>query len=155
MTVFSQAQNFILFRELKTSGTDGGTFTLGAWRRRALNEETSDDGEHASLAGEQITLDAGTYICKISAPATQVDRHRIRLQNITAGTTIAYGTSEQSWATDGTQTRSFLTAKFSIGASKVLEVQHRSSATKATVGFGYASGLAEEVYTVAEFWKVG
>ena len=37
--------------------------------------------------------------------------------------------------------------------TKVLEVRHRCSSTRANDGFGLAANLTTEVYTVAEFFK--
>jgi hypothetical protein len=49
--------------------------------------------------------------------------------------------------------------RFTIGASKALEIQHRVASGRATYGYGIAAGggftVAEEIYTVVELWKVG
>lgn len=148
------ALDYILIRDEKAQNTGGGTFTSGAWQTRDLNTEVVDTGGHASLAANQITLAAGTYRYRISAPAFSVDRHQARLQNITDGTTIEEGTSEYSANSSAiATTQSVLAGRFTIAASKVLEVQHRCGTTRATVGFGSESNFTTEVYTVVELWR--
>lgn len=147
--------DYIHIRDEKASGVAGGGFTLGAWRTRDLTVELDDTGGDVVLAANQITLQAGTYTCLISCPARRVILHKARLQNITDGTTILVGTSESTTsATVNDQTRSFIVGRFTLAAPKVLEVQHRSSATRAGDGFGAACGFGVvEVYTEVELWK--
>jgi hypothetical protein len=147
----SAPQNYVLIRDEKASGTVGGTFTAGAWRTRDLNTELNDTDGLASVAANQITLAAGTYECVCSAPADSVGLHRLRLQNITDVTTTLLGTSESA----DKHSRSFVRGLFTLAASKVLEVQHQCTVTKATFGFGKAAGIGVvEVYTVAQFRKL-
>lgn len=150
------SRDYILIRDEKTQNTNGGTFTSGAWQTRTLNTEVNDAGGHSSLASNQITLAAGTYEVEISVPAFYVRRHQARLQNITDATTTLTGTSEVAY--DGTTlavTRSIIKGRFTIASSKTFEVQHHCEITEATNGFGVACNFTTEVYTVAEFWKVG
>lgn len=146
--------DYILIREEQTSGTNGGTFTNGAWQTRVLNTEVVDTGSYSSIAGNQITLAAGTYRIRASAPASEVDQHQMRLQNITDATTVAYGSTEDAPA--GSASRSFLQYRFTIATAKVFEIQHRCTTTVATTGFGTASGFGNtEVYTVVELEREG
>ena len=146
--------SYAIIADEKSSGTDGGTFTLGAWRTRDLNTEIADPDGIVSISSNQFTLQAGTYLVKASAPAYRVVRHQIKLYNATDSTDIARGTSEQSHISYLTQNRSFLFARFTLSAAKALEIQHYSSHTHATEGFGYAAenGLGEQ-YTVVEIYK--
>ena len=147
--------NYIRIIDEKPANTDGGTFTQGAWRTRVLNTESSDGGGHAALASDQITLAAGTYICKITAPAHKVSAHKIKLYNTTGGANILVGTSATTDNTDAVQTISIISGRFTIAASQALEVQHRCTTTTNTTGFGNANNVSEvEVYTMAEFWRV-
>ena len=146
--------SYVKVSDVKTGGTDGGTFTLGAWRTRVLNYEDSDTDSICSLSSNQITLSAGTYICSISAPATSVNRHKAKLRNTTASTNLLTGTSE--FAYPNVSNRSFISGKFTVAASQALEVQHVCETSNTTYGFGVATNAGvPEVYTVAEFWKVG
>lgn len=146
--------DYILIRDEKADGTAGGTFTLGAWQTRTLNTETVDTGSHSAVAANQITLQAGTYRFRATAPAYKVDTHRLRLQNITAGTTVATGPAMRSAAAGDDIMLATVEGRFTIAAPTVYEVQHRSSATKATDGFGLAATFGiNEVFAQVEFWR--
>ena len=152
-------RDYILIRDVKAAGVNGGTFTSGAWRTRDLTEKTSDAGGNASLAANRITLEAGTYEFHIRCPASdttsEIGLHQARLYNVTDGSVVSYGTSEYSVVSGYVTTSSIVVGKFTIASSKVFEVQHRSQGTVTTCGFGRATNFGgEEVYTVAEFWKV-
>jgi len=154
LTVVRCFRDYILIRDVKAPGTQGGTFTSGAWQTRDLTEETFDDGGHAGLGANQITLAAGTYEFRIQAPAYEVGGHQIRLYNVTDATVIALGSSARcGYLNIG---YSIAVGKFTISGSKVLRVEHYGEVTYATTGFGryVNNGGVNEVYTIAEFWKV-
>ncbi len=146
--------DYICIRDQKAQGTDGGTFTSGAWQKRDLNTEASDDGNHASIASSQITLEAGTYVVQISAPAFRVSNHQARLQDITHTATLLTGTSELNAAGSAAAgTRSHIAGKITLTETTVLELQHRCATTKTTDGFGAQCNLTTEVYSIVELWK--
>ena len=141
------------------SGTDGGGFTAAAWRKRDINTEDSDTAAIGAIAGNVLTLDAGTYICSASCPGHSVGCHTARLQNTTAGTTLLTGTTANTTTTytaEATLTRSFINGLFTVAAGQALELQHYCSDTRATDGFGRANGIAttSEVYSTIELWRV-
>lgn len=155
LSAAQRSLDYLEYRDEKAAGTDGGGFTSGAWQTRTLNTEKFDTGNHGSLAANQITLAAGTYEADISCPAGVVADHQARLYNITDAATTLVGTSEYTGTGNTTYTRSRVTGRFTIAGSKVFEVQHRCTTTKATDGFGNAANFGEtEIYTVARFWKV-
>lgn len=146
--------DYILIRDEKADGTAGGTFTSGSWQTRTLNTETVDTGTHAAVAANQITLQAGTYRFRATAPAYKVDTHRLRLQNITAGTTVATGPAMRAAAAGDDIMLATVEGRFTIAGATVFEVQHRSSATKATDGFGLAATFGtNEVFAQIELWR--
>lgn len=149
-------RDYILIRDVKASGVNGGTFTSGAWRTRDLIQKTSDDGGHAGLGANRITLAAGTYECSILCPAVYNNNHQARLYNVSDSVVVAYGTNAETDAvSQHTTSYSIIKCRFTIVTSKVFEIQHRCSQTCATLGFGSANSFGgEEVYTIAEFWKV-
>jgi len=156
-TYVDTRSSYVKVSDVKASGVAGGGFDNGAWRTRDINTEDSDDDSICSLAANQITLSAGDYECRISAPAIQVSNHKLKLRNITGGADILIGTSEYSSNSGAyAYTRSFVVGKFTIAAAQALEVQHYAHNTKITDGFGLACSFGvDEVYTIAEFWKVG
>lgn len=146
---------YLEYQDQKAQNTAGGTFTLGAWRTRVLNTEVADTGGHGTLASNQITLDAGNYIVHATAPAYKVDRHKLRLQNVTDAVTVL-NLGRSSYASNAFNGFSVadLIGKFTIAASKALELQHFCGTTEATDGFGVESNFAIEVYSIVRLWKI-
>jgi hypothetical protein len=153
ITAAAQAA-YILLQDQKAQNTEGGTFTSGAWQTRTLNTEVTDTGGNCSLSSNQFTLSAGTYEILAIAPAALVNRHQIRLQNVTAGTTLLTGKPSISGATDNTQTDSILVGRFTVAASQALEIQHQCQTTYGVSGFGLAANFTTEVYTVVVLRRV-
>lgn len=150
----------VIVQDQKSTGTEGGGFTSGAWRTRDLNTEVTDSGSNASVASNQITLAAGTYDVYISCPAYAVGRHAARLQDITNTATLlsshAGGISTSTGAT-GVMSLSIIEGTITLSGSTVLEIQHQCSSTKASDGLGTSAGagftVGYEVYTTARFLK--
>lgn len=144
--------DYILLRDEKASGTDGGGSTLGSWLTRDINTEVVDTGNNAAIATNQITLQPGTYRFDAFSTLFFSGEVRLRLQNITDATTvdISVNVGTHSGAADLV----YLSGRFTIAAAKVLELQYRSSATKATNGLGVASTFGvNEIYSEIKFWK--
>lgn len=148
--------NVAIFRDEKASGTDGGTFTSGAWQTRTLNTTVFNGISGASLASDQVTLPAGTYEIEASAPARQVNHNQLRLYNVTDAATAIVGTSEisESGGTIATP-RSFVTGIITIASTKAFRLEHRAASTFATSGFGAANAFGEvEVYATIKIKKI-
>jgi hypothetical protein len=146
---------YLIVRDEKANNTQGGGFTSSAWRTRDLQTTPVNTISGASVGSNQITLPAGTYSILASAPAFKVASHVTRLYNITDSAETIIGTIEQSAAADTITTRSFINGNFTIAGTKTFEIQHYSSATQATNGFGSAGGLGVvEVYTSVYIEKV-
>jgi hypothetical protein len=153
LTAARDFRDYILIRDIKAAGVDGGTFTSGAWRTRDLTEESSDVGGHAGLGANRITLAAGTYEFEVTAPAGLVGSHQVRLYNISDASIVTSGSVMYNGV--ACVTRSEACGRFTITSPKVFEVQHRCSSTQATTGFGKACNFGSwEQYTIAKFWKV-
>ncbi len=133
-------------QDQKASGTSAGTFTAGAWQTRTLNTAVINTITGASLASNQITLPAGTYKINCTLPALSVDQHQARLQNITDGTTTLLSGCFRSWSSSADSTPADFFGIFTIASTKVFEVQHRCSVTRAADGFGTAASFGTEVY---------
>jgi hypothetical protein len=145
----------IFVQDQKTSGTNGGSFTSGAWRVRDLNTQVSNSITGASLSGNQITLPPGTYSVDAFATATDVLRHRIRLQNISGSTVSVYGPSITASIASSNCTPAILKAAFTLASTTVLELQHRCETTNASAeGRGYATNWATEIYASVQIVKL-
>jgi len=141
--------------EVQTSGTNGGTFTSGAWQTRTLNTLSDPTGIVTSLSSNQFTLPAGEYYIDVAAPAVQVDHHKAKLRNITDSTDALIGSNNFCNAGATVMNHSLIKGRIVLTASKTFEIQHRCSTTFATAGFGGPSNFSvEEVYTQVKITKV-
>ena len=141
-------------QDQKSSGTSGGTITSGDWRTRDINTVVTNEITGASLSSNQITLPTGTYYIQTSAPAYNSNNHKIKLKNTTDSSDTIVGTSEYDYTGAVTQTRSFLSGRFTIAAQKVFEIQHRVNNTSSGNGGGIASGYSvTEVFTDIQIWR--
>jgi hypothetical protein len=143
-------------RDEKSNGTAGGDFTSGAWQTRTLNTSLTNEISGASLSSNQIILPSGTYYIHASAGAYSVDRHKLKLRNTTDSSDTLIGTAEQCENAGTVSNRSFVIGRFTIGAQKTFELQHRCTTTITGNGFGLSStfGTEIEVYADVQIWKV-
>lgn len=146
-----------IIEDQRTSGTHGGTATSGAWQTRVLNTLVRNNGSVvANLTGNQFQLNTGTYYVEWDTPAYLCATHKSRLQNVTDGTTVAYGTSARSpVAADIAQTSSLGCIVFTLAANKAFEIQHQVTTTATTAGFGTATFYGTETYTRVKITKLG
>lgn len=147
-------QSYAKFLYTVASGTDGGTATATTWVTRPINTEETDADGIGTLASNQIFLGGGTYRTLIVCVGYHLNgRWANRLRNVTDGTTIL--TSTSGYGVDG-MCPTVIQGQFTIVSGKALEVQHYATSTQNTNGLGANVGTGEkEVFTVAEFWKVG
>jgi hypothetical protein len=145
------------FVDSKATGTNGGTFTNGAWRTRDLNTSVFNNITSCSLSSNQISLPAGTYTISAQAPAFEVHENQTRFYNITDSTVELIGSS--AYNSLGTiVANSFIYGTFTIAATKTYELQHRCVITKSTNGFGVDNNAAfslNNYYSQITITKVG
>ena len=145
----------MILRDEKANNTAGGIFTSGSWRTRILNDVILNTIAGASLSSSQITLPVGLYLIKASAPAFNVDRHKIKLANITDTSDELIGTSEYN-VNAHAQTVSLMDGFIELTGEKVLELQHIAFQTSTPSGFGIASNFSVvEVYSTITIEKIG
>ena len=144
-------------KDVKTSGTAGGTFTSGSYQTRTLNTTEGDFGLFGTLSSNQFSLSAGTYEIEASAPGFAVDAHKAIIYNITDAATELLGTSEFADNAGATahSTISRISGEITITTNKTFEVRHRAQTTQATIGFGNASTFGDdELYSVVKIRKI-
>lgn len=146
---------FTVANETQPSGTQGGTFTSGAWRTRTINTITPTQ-TWASISANQVTLTAGAYFISASAPCYRVDSNAIRFFNITDSTEdILGGVSSAVNGVQGSIIRAVLSGQITITGTKVFELQHQSQTTFASFGFGFAAGIGfNEVYSIVSIERL-
>jgi len=153
--------NLFYIEDQKTNGTAGGASVAATQNVRDLNASVVSNITSASLSANQITLPAGTYWIEFEAPArsgVNELKHKARLRNITDASTPIVGSSEDTAALNNDQavTKSCGAGLVTIGATKVFELQHYTSVSVATNGFGVAVSSGDiEVYSRIKIWKVG
>lgn len=142
-----------IIEDQKAQNTDGGTFTSGADRTRVLNTLTYNRNTVvSSLASNQFTLPAGSWIINWCAPAYTVDRHQSFLYDITAGAEVRRGSSEVAGATGQGSNASTGMARVTPSGNNVYEIRHRCQSSVLTQGFGTAGNFGIEVYTRVMIW---
>lgn len=150
-----QSPQIMIVADQKTISTNGGTFVSPGFQRRDLNTVRLNNIVGASLAANQITLPAGTYLVEAAVPALRVNSHIARLQNVSDSTTALTGTSEVTEQAGAiVSNKSLILGSFTISAPKTFEVQHACTIGFVTSGFGQASGLAAETYTTVVIRKL-
>jgi hypothetical protein len=143
-----------IFREEQANGTSGGTFTSGSYLKRVLNTTVVNNITGCSIASSVITLPAGTYAVTATAPAAEVGRNKIRLQNTTASSTISIGTNQSSNTVDGFNVANLSTV-FTLSVSSNIELQHRCGNTIASYGLGFADSFSDtEVYATIVIQRI-
>lgn len=151
----SGIEPYIMVQDQKAQNTSGGTFTSGADQTRDLNTIVTDTHSLATLDSNVLTLPGGVWRCLIMCPATNVDRHQAWLRNDTDGTVLLRGGSSVCGTVATEMTLSVIQGRFLLPSPKGLKVMHRCQTTSATRGFGYEANFGIEIFTTAEFWKVG
>jgi hypothetical protein len=142
-------------KDVKPSGTAGGTFTSGAWQTRTLNT-VEGDGSIVSLSGSQFQLGPGKYEIEASAPAFTVNRHQSKLRNITTSTDTSIGSSEYSGGTVIAVTKSHIASTVVLTTSTIFEIQHRCETSRSGDGFAVQSGFGvNELFSIVKITKVG
>lgn len=153
--VISGRPTLLHVRDEKSAGTAGGGAAATTWNLRTLNTELTNEITGASLASNQITLAAGTYEIRATAPARKVDRHKLRLQNITDASTELVGMSAHATSIDSGVTMASLFGRFTLTATKVLELQHFTQTLSNTNGLGVETNASVvEVYADVVIEKI-
>jgi hypothetical protein len=141
--------SYAIIADQKAQNTSGGTFTLGAWRTRDLNTELADPDGIVSIATNQFTLAAGTYLIRWVCPVYQVYYNQTQLYNITDSS--VEGVGQSSYSIYGGNSSG--ATRITIAGSKAFEIQHQCSNTLATNGFGFADNFTTEEFTRVEIFK--
>ena len=153
LTKFASINNIVqagIWIDSQASGTNGGTFTSGAWRTRVLNTAAVNAIAGASLASNEVTLPAGTFLAFFAAPARNVNAHAAQLYNVTSAAVLARGCNASSSSTtvDDSANTSWGVAGFTLAAPAALTVRHRCQTTANNTGFGSACSFGDtETYS--------
>lgn len=138
----------------KAAGTNGGSSTSGSWQKRTLNTVVTDETGEVTLSSDKISLPAGTYLVHASAPFKDAGELQIRLYNASDSAVVLYGTSEYQHDACNVG-RAFLFGKFTLAASKELQLEYRCAVGRSTFGLGADVNFGgDELYSDVQLWKV-
>ena len=150
---------FLHIQDQKPQGTNGGTFTSGAWRTRDLNTVLTNTIPGASLSNNQITLPAGKYYVEASAPSYIVSLVQLQVYDITNTSILLLGSVTRYLWGGGTTSPicglSLVSGIFQSEAEIDLELRHQCSVTNDANGFGVAANFTTEVYSDIRIWRIG
>jgi hypothetical protein len=144
-----------ILRDEKASNTAGGTSTSTTWNARNVNTELSDPDGIVTISSNKFTPIAGDYLINVLAGsgAASSSAHRLRLFNVTAGSSVEEGHSSQAIA--GSRSTAFLACKFTANGTDEYRIDHYTSVGAATNGLGVATNDGSaEVYMTIELEKV-
>lgn len=142
-------------REQQTSGTNGGTsVSADKTQTRVINTTVINTIPGASLAGNTVTLPAGTYKFFGRAPSYQSGRSVANLFGTTDSNPTLIGSGAIS---SNTSCDSIIVGVFTIAASKSFTIRHYTQTGVAALGLGFAASVPSqvEIYTEAFFEKIG
>lgn len=146
----------VILEDQKTAGTNGGTFTSGAWRTRDLNTIVHDD-VGITLSSNEFTLPAGRYPISVDCPVYATQQNRCRVYNV-SDTAIEIEGSNAYGSTTTVQGIARLTGLIDISSSKTFRVEHRCRSTRAANGFGVEVNtyftVPYEIYTKVVIQKI-
>ena len=120
---FGKFSSYAVIAKVRAANSDGfGSYTTGDWRTRDIDTEITDEDGIVSISSNQFTLQAGTYLINFGCAMYHVQRHAIRLQNITDSTTAGVGNPNNGYTYSALL---FTTGvcRVSIASAKVFEVQ--------------------------------
>jgi hypothetical protein len=154
-TLQANSTAIAIFRDEKTSGTNGGTGTAGAWTKRTLNTTAVNNIVACSIASSVITLTAGTYFVSGQAPFYRTSVSQIKLRNTTAGSDLVLGTTAfTNSAVAGGVVNSLLEGYFTLTGSTNIEMQYYIGSTQASNDLGQSSAFGTEVYATLTIQQV-
>lgn len=147
-------KGYMLLADEKAQNTSGGSSIAGV-QTRALNTVRANTIPGASLAANQVTLPAGTYRIRGSAPSMGSDQTRAYLYNVTDAATAILGTSEHGSAgAEALTTRSFIDGRITIASQKTFDLRQFTDRAVSTFGLGgLVNNGGNEVYSLLEITK--
>jgi hypothetical protein len=147
------AQVVVILRDVKLSGTNGGSASAGL-QTRVLTAMTASESGYCTLGTNQFTLVAGTWEIQASAPAGSTNVNKVILYNVTNNISYAGVSSSASNVYSGASF-SAANAVLTLAGSTTFEVQHWFKTAFATTGRGTAASSGyDEVYTVVICRKI-
>lgn len=145
----SSSISVAILQDQKADGTNGGSYTSGAWQAHDLNTEMFDPDGIVTISSNQFTPIAGTFLALCQSQAGKLGEARQRLYNATATTEIGMGIATQNNNTDVAEARLTSYYAFTANGTDAYELHVRGSSTRATDGLGQQDTMTLGVETYA------
>lgn len=148
---WQKASKWALLQDQKTQGTNGGGSTANTWSTRDLNTEVFDADNIVTISSNKFTPISGKYELHATAPirsSSTATIARLRIQNITAGTTVSIGTNHLIVATNLGDVLSIDTF-FTANGTDEYALQYYTTQAVAATGLGNAINVTGEVEVYA------
>lgn len=147
---------YVCVVDQKTNATAGGATTGGSAITRDLNTVRVDTHGIASVSSNEVTIPAGTYRFRFSAPGYNCNAFAAWLYNATDAADVTGGQGVAGYAYNYTLGTSYGSGRITIAGSKAFTIKFYSQASDAD-GLGranFAAGVpGPSVFTMLEFWK--
>ncbi len=143
--------------DIKSNGTPGGDANSGSRITRTLNTIKSNSIPGASLASNQITLPAGKYLLKCSAPSYRTAKTATFVRNVTASTDLLQSVGYTFASGTGVQVYSAIDEPITLTEETVLEIQQVFETSYTSIGLGFDGGPltgTDEQYTTVTIEKL-
>ena len=140
----------------KAYNVDGGGSSVG-FNDRDLNTKIFDPDNIVSLASNQFTLNAGTYIIEFSSPAFRTNRMFTELYDVTNTASVGQGMciyADNPYNNHGVSTGY---AQVTLSASTTYKIRTYCQVDKTSNGLGVKNSLStnNNIYTQVKITKLG
>jgi len=130
------SNSFLIVRDEKPSGTDGGTMVGSTSNVRDLNTIHHDpDSLVVSLTSNQLQVAAGTYYVRFAAPGHSIRDHRAMLYDTVSGNQVL-GATATAYYNGAVANFSIGEGIITLGSNNLLELRHYCTVSRATDGAG-------------------
>jgi len=151
--------DYLLFRDERNNAVASSAFPSGSTQIVPINTEVSDTGGHGSIAGNQITLAAGTYVYRFGIVGYKCGGFQGWLVNMTTPGDITESYGQVGFSPQDAAQPEFGNqmvtgqGKFTLSAPTVIGVRARCNTSNLGSLFGspLSFGLGEK-YSFLELW---
>lgn len=166
LSAFRAAENqaalgYLIAYEAQAPGDDAGAMTALAWNIRALNVI-----QHNTIPGSDvtalpaITLPRGVYDVWATAVGYQINRHVIRLYDVTNATELIHGVGVLAPAGTVLQIQATLDGRIHLAGDTALRLEHMCQTHTSNSDAGESMGdgglgVGIEIYAILRLYKVG
>lgn len=144
-----------VIQEEKPYNTNGGASASNNWQDRVLDTVHFDPDNIVTLASNQFTLGAGTYIIEFSTPGFLCSRHISALYDVTNSAYVEYG--KVMYTDAGASNNSEGIARVSITSNTTYKIRQHTQVARVTNGLGVSSTVSgvPAIWTTVKITQIG